>query len=138
MPCSLNGASTASTTFVNVRGESARPKGRTRYWYALPPKANLRNFLWHGWMDTWKYASFRSIVKTSPWTWFATQLASAWASWTSADWLSGSVDADLWSDAIRHPSWELWNTGCKTRIPSREEGPPRWPPSLIGLSLLVP
>ncbi len=44
-PAAFNGASTASTTFVNVRGESARPKGRTRYWYALPPKANLRNFL---------------------------------------------------------------------------------------------
>ena len=35
----------ASTHFVKVRGESARPKGRTRYWYAFPPKANLRNFL---------------------------------------------------------------------------------------------
>ncbi len=29
---------------------------------ASPPKANLMNFLWVGRMETWKYASFRSIV----------------------------------------------------------------------------
>ncbi len=56
------GTRAASTYFVKVRGDNARPNGRTQYWYALPPKANLRNLLWHGRMDMWKYASLRSIV----------------------------------------------------------------------------
>ncbi len=32
------GARVASTHFVKVRGNNARPNGRTWYWYALPPK----------------------------------------------------------------------------------------------------
>ncbi len=62
MPWSLSGARAASMHLVKVRGERARPNGRTRYWNASPPKTNLRNFLWEGMMETWKYASFRSIV----------------------------------------------------------------------------
>ncbi len=40
----------------------SRLNRRTWYWYALPPWAKLRNFLWYGRMDMWKYASLRSIV----------------------------------------------------------------------------
>ncbi len=59
---SRRGTRAASTYFVKVRGDNARPNGRTRYWYALPPKANLRNLLWQGRMDMWKYAFLRSIM----------------------------------------------------------------------------
>lgn len=47
---------------MKVWGNSARPDGRTQYWHASPLKANLRNFLRLGRMETWMYASFRSMV----------------------------------------------------------------------------
>ncbi len=62
IPWSRRGTRAASTHFVKVRGDNARPNRRTQYWFALPPKANLRNLLWHGMRDMWKYASLRSIV----------------------------------------------------------------------------
>ncbi len=57
IPWNRRGTRAASVHFLNVRGDNARLNGRTRYWYALPPKANLRNLLWHGRIDKWKYAS---------------------------------------------------------------------------------
>ncbi len=62
LPWKRRGTRAASTHFVKVQGDNAMPNGRTRFWYALPPKANLRNLLWHGRMNMWKYASLRSIV----------------------------------------------------------------------------
>lgn len=41
MPWSLKGARTASIHLVNILGARARQNGRTLYWYAFPPKANL-------------------------------------------------------------------------------------------------
>jgi len=40
---------------VNNKGDSARPKGRTRYWYASPPKANLRTLLWFWRICIWNH-----------------------------------------------------------------------------------
>ncbi len=106
MPWSRRGARAAFTPFVKGWGESARPKGRTWYWYTLPLIANLRNFLWSETQPMWM-----------------------WASWTSFAWLSSSTDADLKWDATLHLSLKLWSTSCRMRILFREERPPRWPPS---------
>ncbi len=43
-PWRRKGPRAASTLLVKVGGESARLNRRTRYWYALPLKANLGNF----------------------------------------------------------------------------------------------
>ncbi len=123
----------ASMHFVRVQGDNARPNGRTWYLYALPPKANLRNFLWHGRMDMWKYASLRSIVTNQ-----------------SSDLICDTIclkvnilklscmTENVKCDATLHPSLELWNTGCKTQFPCRSEVHILWPLSLTELLFPVP
>ncbi len=51
-PCSLRGTRAASATFVKTWGDR----------YARPSNANYRNGLWRRRIDTWKYASIRSIA----------------------------------------------------------------------------
>ncbi len=80
-----------STHFVKVRGDNARLNGRTRYWYALPPKGNLRNFLWHGRMDMWKYASLRSIVKNQSSDLICGTIWLKLTFWTWAAWRSHKI-----------------------------------------------
>ncbi len=137
IPWKRRGTRAASMHFVKVRGDNASPNGKTRYWYALPPKANLRNLLWHGRMDMWMYASVRAIVTNQ-----------------SSDLICGTICLKVnilnWScmsrseleglkwDATPHPSLELWNTGCKTWFPCWSEVHILWPLSLTELSLLVP
>ncbi len=78
----------------------------TRYWYALPPKVNLRNFLWYGRMDMWKYASL-NIVKTSPRIWPVARFVSKLTfEWTWAAWRSRPELEDLRWNATPHPSLE--------------------------------
>ncbi len=72
MPWSHRGARAASTLFEKVRGESARPKGRTRYWYALPPKqTSVTSCDGEGWRCGSMPLLDRSW-KTSPRTWSET------------------------------------------------------------------
>lgn len=52
-------ARAASTPLVNVRGDKVIPIGTIQYWYALPPKVNIRNFLQGGHI---KYASMKPVV----------------------------------------------------------------------------
>ncbi len=125
------GARAASRHFVKVQGDNARLNGRTRYWYALPPKANLRYFLWYGRMDMWKYASLRSIVKNQ-----SSDLICGMICLKA--WQSRSELEDLKWDATPHPFLELWNTGCKTRFSCWSEVNILWSFSLTELSLLVP
>ncbi len=139
IPWSRRGARAASTHFVKVRGDNVMRNGKTRYWYALPPKENLRNLLWHGRMNMWKYTSLRSIVTNQ-----------------SSDLICGticlkvnSLNFSCLTESFRtwrskmgrnppHPSLELWSTGCKTRFPCWSEVHILWPLSLTELSLLVP
>ncbi len=138
IPWSRRGTRAVSMHFVKVWDDNARPNGRTRYWYALPPKANLRNLLWHGRMDMWKYASLRSIVTNQ-----------------SLDLICGTICLKVnilnlsgMMESFRtrrskigrnpHPSLELWNTGCKTRFPCWSEVHILWPLSLTELSLPLP
>ncbi len=145
IPWSRRGTRAASSHFVKVRGDNARPNGRTRCWYALPPKANLRNFLWHGRMDMWKYASLRSIMTNQ-----------------SSDLICGTIclkvnilNLSCMTESFRtrrskmgrnpHPFLELWNTVWKywsevhilwpfsltersllISLPEPAGGPPRW------------
>ncbi len=113
---------------VKVRGERARPNGRTRYWNVLLPKANLRNFLWEGMMETWKYASFRSIVTNQ----------SSYLIWLTMIGIVNILNLNLLRERFKcrrskigrnppHPSWELWNTGCRNRTPCLAEEHVLWP-----------
>ncbi len=126
IPWSRRSTRAASTHFVKVRGDNARPNGRTRYWYALPPKANLRN--WH-WDLSWQ---------TSPRIWSVTRFVSKLTFWTWAAWRIRSELEDPKWDATLHPSLELWNTGCKTRFPCWSEVHILWPLSLTELLFPVP
>ncbi len=121
------GARAASTHFVKVRGDNTRHNGRTRYWYALPPRANLRNFLRYGRMDMWKYASLRSIVTNQSSDLICGTIVSKLTFWTWAAWRSHSELEDLKWDAIPHPSLELWNTSYKARFPCWSEVHILWP-----------
>src|SRR4029434_4199541 len=47
---------------VNTLGARDRPNGSALNWYAIPPNANLRYLRCLWWIETWKYASFKSIV----------------------------------------------------------------------------
>ncbi len=114
-------------------GDNTRPNGRTQYWYALPPKANLRNFLWFGRMRPWDLS-----WQTSPWIWSVAWFVSKLTFWTWTAWRSRSELEDLKWDTIPHPSFELWNTGCKAWFPWWSEVDIRWPLSLTELALLVP
>lgn len=62
MPWRCKGARTAFKHIVQVCDNTVRAKGRTRYWYTSPPKANLGILLCSGWMLMWNYVSFTSIV----------------------------------------------------------------------------
>ncbi len=142
IPLRQRGSRAASMHFVKVQGDNARPNGRTRYWYALPPKVILRYFLWYERMDMWKYASLRSIVTNQSLDLICGTIClkvnilnlSCLTSWVN---LSHSELKDRKWDATPHPSLELWNTGCKTRFPCWSEVHILWPLSLTELSLLV-
>ncbi len=101
----------ASTHFVKVRGDNARPNGRSWYWYALHPRANLRNFLRYGRMEMWKYASLRSIVTNQSSDLICGTIASKLTFWTWAAWRSRAELEDLKWDATlecsRLLSWFL-------------------------------
>ncbi len=133
IPWSRRGTRAASTHFVKERGDNARLNGRTRYWYALSPKANLRNFLWHGRMDM---CPCGLSWQTSPRIWSVAQFVSKLTFWTWAAWRSRSELEDLKWDATPHPSLELWNKGCKTWFPCWSKVHISWPFSLTELSLL--
>src|SRR4029434_7519693 len=61
-PRSRNRAMAASMHFVNTLGARAKPNRSALNWYAIPPNANLRYLRYLWWIETWKYASFKSIV----------------------------------------------------------------------------
>ena len=67
IPVRKSGSSAACKTREKVLGAREYPKGRTLNWYALPWKKNLRYLRCWGWIPTWKYASFKSmLVSQSP------------------------------------------------------------------------
>ncbi len=123
-PRSLRGTRAASATLVKTRGDRDSPKGRTLYWYARPSNANRRNGLCRGRIETWKYASFRSIAanqsrgRTHPKMRF-----SASTFWTAACEVHGSKLADPRSVVTHRFSWAQWSKGCKTPTSYRLEGP---------------
>ncbi len=62
IPFCFMGARTVSMHWLNVRGASDMPKGRTRNSNILPSKLNLRKRQCPCQMGIWKYASLRSMV----------------------------------------------------------------------------
>ncbi len=62
MTWSLSGARAASMHLVKVRGERARPNGRTRYWNASPPESKSQELPVRRNDGNMEVASFRPIV----------------------------------------------------------------------------
>ncbi len=87
------------------RGESARPKARTRYWYALPPKHISGTSC-----DGERVCVFQIARdhQSSDLVWDMTCLKRAF--WTTV-WLSGSVNLDL--KRTQPLSQEHWSTAVE-------------------------
>ncbi len=130
MPWSHRGASAVSTHFVKVRGESGRLTGRTRYWYALPPKAHLRNVLWWGRMEMGSKCLL-DLTSDLVWDMLKESILNFSRMFERFSWLRSKIGCNP-------PSFlETMKYGCRTRTLCREEGPPWWPRSSIECSLLV-
>ncbi len=122
MPCSLREQGLPPQLSWRHRGTGTARKGGPCTDMPVLQNANHRNGLWRGRINTWKYASFRSIAANQ----------SMWASWTEVC----SRRADPRLVLTHHLSWVQWSKGCKTPSSYRLEGPALLHPSPVGLRSL--